>query len=467
MRIHRPKITSRKVAIIVGAWTAVILVSLIVTAFQLRWWNLRELKEPFARWETPGKGRRIVVFAPHCDDETLGTGGLLRQAAAEGADVWVVLMTNGDGSRYSATVDSRALLIRPGYYVNMGYRRQRETSAALKKLGINRIRVITLGYPDKGLEPMWVSHWRAPYVSPYTRDSSSPYGNSFTPSAAYTGEQLLTDLKKLLREVDPTDIYFPHPNDQHPDHWATSAFVTEAIYDLGWQGKKNVGLYLVHRGDWPVPQGLHEKTHLAPPAALAKLDTRWYQCPLEADSVRAKGLAVEEFRSQPGAIRRFLRSFVRQNELFGTRSAEVRVEKSAQMRVDGKTDDWDGIGPVIRDPVADGLPAVSQPGADLVAVYAARDWHRLYFRIAIRGAISSTVSCDLRVHPLGTSSGTASIVLKRGKRPPVGWQVAFGKRDIELSCPLDRWQRSPLLVTISTKARWYPIDRSAYRILLR
>lgn len=463
---HHLKITKRRIAFLIGIWLLIIAIPLILTAMQLRWGNLRENKTLFGRWNTPGHERRIVVFAPHCDDETLGTGGLLRQASLRGAEVWVVLITNGDGSRYAATIDSRAIKIKPPYYIKFGYRRQKETTEALKKLGITHAHIVTLGYPDRGIEPMWLSYWRTPYTSLYTHDSASPYTNSYTKGARYTGLQLESDLKKLLREIDPTDIYYPHPNDQHPDHWATSAFVTESLYELGWLQDRNIGLYLVHRGDWPVPQGLHENIHLAPPAAFADLNTDWYQYPLDSKTVKDKKAAVEEFRSQTSLIRRFLRCFVRQNELFGEREVETRLTRDAAIHIDGKIDDWDGIEPIILDPVDDGLPVHTRPGADITKIYAAADSKRLYLRITTRGIVRKGTLYGLRVHPLNSSVGTIHVTIRRGKKPPSDWQVAFGKKDIEASYPLCKLRNQPLLVSVGTKVNWYQIDRSAYRILL-
>ncbi len=460
--MKRPKVTRRRLIFLIVLWSIIVLVPLLLTAFQLHQGNLRELKALFALWGTPGSGDRIVVFAPHCDDETLGAGGILHQAASRGAEVWIVLMTNGDGARSVAVAEGRGFSAKPSFYVNLGYRRQNETRNALKKLGIQNAHVITLGYPDRGLEPMWSNNWTLPYKSPFTRDYFSPYRNSYTKKAPHTGRQVLRDVKSVLMSIEPTNIYYPHPNDQHPDHWATSAFVTEALYDLGWLGKKEIGMYLVHRGDWPVPQGLHDSLRLAPPAALASMDISWYQYTLGGSAITAKREAVEEYKSQS---KRFLRSFVRENELFALKNTESRIAVSSNMKVDGKVQDWKGIDPIIRDPVNDGLPAHSQPGADLVNVYAARDDNRLYFRITIRGAISTAATYELKVRPLDEDVATTVVVLNSGKPAPAGWKVAYGLKDIELSCPADKWKQQPVLIAVKTKSRWYPIDRSAHCIL--
>ena len=45
---------------------------------------------------------RILIIAPHPDDEVLACGGLIQQALALGDSVWVVYVTAGDGSWPSA-----------------------------------------------------------------------------------------------------------------------------------------------------------------------------------------------------------------------------------------------------------------------------------------------------------------------------------------------------------------------------
>src|SRR4051794_11848350 len=51
----------------------------------------------------PSARARLLVLAPHCDDETLGVGGTMAQAAGAGARVRVVLVTNGDGFPLAAS----------------------------------------------------------------------------------------------------------------------------------------------------------------------------------------------------------------------------------------------------------------------------------------------------------------------------------------------------------------------------
>lgn len=463
--MRRIRITKHRIIWAIGIWAIIVAVPLALTAVQLQRGNLKELNVLFGKWQTPGTDRRVVVFAPHCDDEVIAAGGLIRQAAATGAKVTVVLVTNGDGSRYAARIDSRSINVSPQYYIGFGYRRQKETRAALATVSAAKIRVITLGYPDRGLEQMWMSNWNTPCESRYTHDSRSPYTNSMTRNAPFTGRQLMSDVKKVLKEIDPTDIYIPHPCDQHPDHWATSAFVTEALYDEGWLKDRHVGLYLVHRGDWPLPQGLHEGTNLAPPARLDRMDTRWYQYELKSDSISAKKRAMDKYRTQTGFNRRFLLGFVRKNELFGIRDAELGLSHRDRIRIDGRTGDWGDLDPVIVDPQNDGIPSHSRPSADLTEIYAAENKGQLCFRIKVRGTISRSTSFNLRIRPLDSSRPTAVVTLGRGVKPPKGWQVAFGKREMEAACPAGRLKNQPFMLAVGTKFSWFQIDRSAYRIL--
>jgi LmbE family N-acetylglucosaminyl deacetylase len=87
-------------------------------------------------------GYRLVVLAPHPDDESLGVGGTLAAAVAAGVAVTVVFLTSGEGShRGSATYPAHALAAT----------REGEALAALASLGVAETQVMFLGLPDSGL----------------------------------------------------------------------------------------------------------------------------------------------------------------------------------------------------------------------------------------------------------------------------------------------------------------------------
>jgi LmbE family N-acetylglucosaminyl deacetylase len=54
-----------------------------------------------------GVSRRVLVIAPHPDDEVLGVGGTMARLAAEGAEVHVVVMTRGYPPLFTAENEER------------------------------------------------------------------------------------------------------------------------------------------------------------------------------------------------------------------------------------------------------------------------------------------------------------------------------------------------------------------------
>lgn len=458
LRLH---LARRRIVAICVIWPVLILISLGIAAWRVREANLGELQSVFPEWRMPAQSQTVVVFAPHCDDEVLGTGGMIRQALKQGANVWVIIVTNGDGFRAAAAPGLKAFRANSSTFVKFGYKRQAESLSALAELGVPKNRVIFLGYPDRGTEKMWTTNWNTPFRSAYTHDDHSPYVNSYTRNAPYTGRRLTLDIEKILVILNPDQIYMPYPNDQHSDHWATSAFVSTALYDLGYWGIKTVGMYLVHRGDWPVPQGMHPNIRLAPPAALTTYsDTQWYKLPLEASCVTAKRQAVSMFKSQPPGTQRFLSSFVRQTEIFAVRNPEMTLPRIAVGRPQ-----WADINPIVTDPTADGCVTHLRPSADITNLYAARNAKAIFFRIEFAGDIDRETTYELAVHPLFMDAGTTDVLVRKGRAPASGWAVRFEKKSIELSRPLGNWLHTPLVVSAGTKTGWYQTDRTAYRIL--
>jgi len=275
----------------------------------------------------PAKGERIVIFAPHPDDEVLGCGGLIQQALTRGAEVHVALMTNGDGSELSLIFGERELSRKPHAFIDLGRARQQESIAALASLGLPADRIHFLSYPNNGLVALWrVDHWlrSSPYRSPYTRATASPYERSFTPGAAYCGEQVLSDVIALLEQVKPTAVYVTHPQDIHPDHWATCAFVSYGLAMLAarnsdpWANQTRLYGYLIHWPHFPSPRRLRPRLPLGPPPDIFYPRSTWLQLPLSRAETKRKLSAVKRYRSQLPSLDRLLLDFVRANELFAS-----------------------------------------------------------------------------------------------------------------------------------------------------
>lgn len=292
--------------------------------------------------QAPGRGARVLVIAPHPDDETLGCGGLMRQAVLAGAEVYVALMTNGDASELALIFGQKHLPISKRAFINLGKARQKETLAAVAKLGVPPERVFFLGYPNNGLSALWQpEHWSSDrlYTSPTTGVDHSPYPLSFTAHTPYCGEQLVRDLQALLRLVRPTHLFVTHPLDNHPDHWATAAFLRSALRSLEagpgwWAAETRVYGYLIHWPRWPVPRLYAPRLALLPPPdLLVRTDDNWLRLPLSDEDLLLKTAAIRQYRSQLPGHDRLLLSFSRPNELFAPlTTAEMRPNESFDWR---------------------------------------------------------------------------------------------------------------------------------------
>jgi LmbE family N-acetylglucosaminyl deacetylase/glycosyltransferase involved in cell wall biosynthesis len=132
-------------------------------------------------------GRRVLVLAPHPDDESLACGGALALHARSGDPVKVVFLTDG------AKGDTRGEY-RTDEYVAL---RRREAEAAGRILGVADQEF--WAFPDGGL----------------TADGAP-----------------LERLLDLLGRYRPTLLYAPSPLEFHPDHRAAAALAWHALQRL-------------------------------------------------------------------------------------------------------------------------------------------------------------------------------------------------------------------------------------------
>jgi LmbE family N-acetylglucosaminyl deacetylase len=134
---------------------------------------------------------RLMCVLAHPDDESLGTGGALADAAARGIATYLVTATRGERGRFGSTGE------RPGPDV-VGRTREAELRAAAAELGLREVCV--LGYPDGGLDA----------VDPVEA----------------TGR-----IAGLIRRVKPDVVitFGPEGAYGHTDHIAISQFTTAAV----------------------------------------------------------------------------------------------------------------------------------------------------------------------------------------------------------------------------------------------
>lgn len=144
---------------------------------------------------------RLLVLAPHPDDETLATGGLMQQAVSAGAELRAAFITAGENNAWAQRAIEVRLFISAADRERFGERRRREVAAALDRLGIPGRCATFLGFPDQSL----------------------------TSQLLADGEPLVGKLAALLTTFAPTVIAYPSVLDRHPDHSALAVATRLAL----------------------------------------------------------------------------------------------------------------------------------------------------------------------------------------------------------------------------------------------
>jgi len=310
--VRSPRPTRR--GCVTGAVAALCLTALVLAAFV----DAATAAEPL----TVPPHLRLLVVAPHPDDESLGAGGLIQQTVAAEGRVHVLFMTNWDG--YPEAVEAATGHREPSAtdYRGFGELRRAEALVALEHYRVLPLSVTFLGFPDGGLAEIWRRGPRVPaYQSPYTREDNPPYPHAFEAGARYVSRDLIHLIARMVALSDPDWIALPTPLDNHPDHCATFTFVLAALKSLAAEpgGASKIPdrllTYLVHTSKgWPppaqVPGPIPEPKKIFDAA-------HWYSLALTDAQVQTKIEALETHRTQAAVMEGLFRSFARSNELFG------------------------------------------------------------------------------------------------------------------------------------------------------
>lgn len=140
--------------------------------------------------------KKIIVFAPHPDDETLGCGGTIAKRISEGYDVLIVVMTDG---RYAFLngfgIDSNPT---PEELKEI---RKEEVKRATRILGVPEEDLVFLDFVDGTLEN--------------------------------NEKKAEEKIAEILSKNRPVEVYFPYKRDGHPDHQATYRIVRNSIRKSG------------------------------------------------------------------------------------------------------------------------------------------------------------------------------------------------------------------------------------------
>ncbi|MDI6606126.1 MAG: PIG-L family deacetylase [Candidatus Omnitrophota bacterium] len=274
------------------------------------------------------KDERILILAPHPDDEAIGTAGIIQSALQAGAPIKVCYLTNGDFNELSYLLTRVDIAFFSADFLRLGRQRRQEAIRAMNYLGLHDSDLLFLGYPDFGTLEIMLKYWGKdhPFEHPLTRISRVPYKD-----APYEGESILKDLKKVLLDFKPTKIFVSHPADTNQDHRALYLFLRVALWDLADKIKEPQVLpYIVHVVGWPRPKGYYPNQELIPPQNLKRVP--WRILALKPQETQIKHKAISLYPSQVRCDPAYLYSFARKNELFGdypplklTRAANGKV----------------------------------------------------------------------------------------------------------------------------------------------
>lgn len=128
------------------------------------------------------RGEKLLVLAPHPDDEIIGCGGLIAQHVAEGRSVRTVIVTDGSAAGGGDPAEDRS-------------RRESESIEGLRILGASAPRF--LGIPDRQIESR--------------------------------SADLRNAIRAEILTFRPDLIVVPSPVEIHPDHTATARALSDLI----------------------------------------------------------------------------------------------------------------------------------------------------------------------------------------------------------------------------------------------
>lgn len=341
---------------------------------------------------------RILIIAPHPDDETLACGGLIKWAKDNDIPVLVVVLTNGDAYLKSCEKVSSNTNPTAEDFRRMGEVRHAEALAAAKVLGLKEENTLFLCYPDGGINSLFNTDWD--YTNLHLGRNGAikaTYLYAYEKEAPYCGKNVEKNLIAISKKFKPTAVVYPDPYDSHHDHWATSAFVEYVFCKTNYEGKRFA--YLIHKGpNWPFPRGYDPALELSPPPELLELDGKWTRFYLSKDEKMAKYEAVNCYASQKAARGNFLDAFVRRNELFVSYPViETKLVKKKPDFFIGE--EMPHI--LIKDPERDILQNNFEQQGDIKAVALALSDKNAWVAIETEGGIANEVIYEIHLRIFG------------------------------------------------------------------
>jgi LmbE family N-acetylglucosaminyl deacetylase len=136
--------------------------------------------------------KKIIVFAPHPDDETYGCGGTIAKKLHEGYEVIVVVMTDG---RYAFS-EVLGITTDPTPE-ELKIIREEEVKRSTRILGLPENSIIFLDFEDGTL--------------------------------GANGGKAEEEVMRIMNTHKPVEVYFTYRKDSHPDHQATYRIVKTCV----------------------------------------------------------------------------------------------------------------------------------------------------------------------------------------------------------------------------------------------
>lgn len=276
-----------------------------------------------------GKSERLLVLAPHPDDESISSAGLIKRVMENGGSVRTVVITSGDAYVDAVRLETGKRHPSPADYLDFGEERLEESRRAAQLLGNGFVHLDLLGFSDSSIYSSLVSHWRRnnPMRSVFTGFDHVPYREAEDRGYAQDGQDLLKELVAIMLETKPTLIAFPDVMEDDSDHAGLGMFALLAIHDwlvhsVSLHANPRLLAYLVHwphgwpkGSDWGIPQDWsNQQMHL--PDDLPLRGHSRVCLNLRGPEISLKRKAMAQYETQQRIMGDFLSAFVRSSECF-------------------------------------------------------------------------------------------------------------------------------------------------------
>ena len=224
---------------------------------------------------------RVLIVAPHPDDDVISAGGVIQRAIAAGGEIRVLFLTNGESNPWPQRAQLRKWRITAADREGWAALRAKEAVAGLELLGAPAGCAHFLRFPDQQLSSM----------------------------ARNADESVLTAIANHVRDFRPSLAIVPSVFDFHSDHRAAAYFSHRAIEP------QVIATYVVHGH---VPQ---QRTR--------------FSIQLTESEQRKKRDAIGEHATQLLLSRERFLAYARATEHFYIPETDVmRVESALHERVD-------------------------------------------------------------------------------------------------------------------------------------